>query len=109
MARILLSYAQRAAETSPSLIQPSSHRVCDLPGAAAVTSSEPLWIVQNSVGLRWCCFLTRIKDRYVLLVTCSDGTTMTTDHHDGPPEALDRAAAMYRQLIDEGWMPASSS
>jgi hypothetical protein len=71
-----------------------------------VTSPEPLWEVRNGFDMRTVCFVTRIDDTFVLLVKRGD-QFLVCEQHVGPCSAIDRADAIYRDLVDHGWMLAA--
>lgn len=72
-----------------------------------MTRSEPIWQLRNAVGVRTVCFIVQVADGHVLLVRRDDGGAIVSEHHDAPQSALERAGAIYRDLINKGWVRVS--
>jgi len=73
-----------------------------------MTSPEPLWEVRNGLDMRTLCFVTPIDDSFLLLVK-RDDEFVVLEQHGGPCSAIDRADAIYRDLVDRGWIRATVS
>ena len=71
-----------------------------------MASSEPLWAVENALGERTYCFLNLVGDGYRLLVK-RENEVLVSEQHDVPRTGIDRAAAIYRQLVEAGWSPVA--
>lgn len=68
--------------------------------------SERLWELWDPTGVRTRCHITPKPDGYLLLVE-RDREVTVSEHHDVPRTAIDRASAIFRQLTEQGWLPAS--
>jgi hypothetical protein len=80
----------------------------DGPAATMMTMTpEPLWEVRNGVDMHTLCFVTAIDGTYLLLVR-RDDEVVVLEPHGGPSLAMERANAIYRQLVERGWMTVDS-
>jgi hypothetical protein len=70
--------------------------------------SDPLWHVRNALGLRTVCYVTPMPNGRYLLTVQRDGAILVSEHHDVPRTAIDRAGAIYKQLVEQGWTAISA-
>ena len=65
--------------------------------------SQLLWHLRNDSGHHALCYLSpQTDDGYLLLITRA-WSVIVAEEHGAPDPALERAAGVCAQLIEEGW------